>query len=338
MQLKQNKVMKALASFEQDNFLEHMPDGEINVSQEGISDVFASIGQAWTNWRMARINKRPKLSQKDLERISTWGYSVRRQIRKTYAEPRWVSQKMNTDITEIPFEEYSTVFKMVGSKEPATFSNVFDSTIAATKDIFELHEYIEKYIGMLVKDIHDGHSARQIYDSIKRTVGLIGSPTQLIEKRLASLPVLPLNKETKLIEDRRGSVFSIVDSKEPVTPVESLPVMEQREYVGFATRLTAVVTALTENKYFEEEMYFTPEFFAEVMFFEHNGQTYADSWAVDVYNQVKQIAFKERNQEVIEALSPDFWNLAVSDISSEMAALNLDVLSAGVAYLNRHLK
>ena len=338
MMLKRNKISEAISSFEQASFTTHTPDGDITVSQEGIADVFANMGKAWTNWRMARINKRPKLSQKDLEKIRTWAFMVQRQVKKTYGERRWVSQKMRTDITEIPFSEYAQIFKFDGKKDLGTFSDVFDSTISATNEIFEMYSYVEKYMEMISTEIKGSWTATQAYESISKTVGLIGSPRELIEKHLKSLPTLPGNKVTGIVKDRSGDLFSIYTGTETVPEMGPLRPMDETEMVGFSSRINKLIDALCDNNYFDKEVFFTPEYFAETIHYETADAYVHDNSAVRMYYDILKIAYRERNQNVIEALSPDFWNFALTNVSAEMAALNLEILSCGVEYMNRHLK
>jgi len=338
MNLNKSKIGKVIASMEQANFTDESVDGNITVSQEGISDIFSGIGQAWTNWRLARINKRPRLSQKDLEKINTWGYSVSRQINKTYGEKRWVGQKMDENVADIPFAEFSTLMTLAGTGKVATFTQIFEAMVESTDTTFKMFEHIEKYIGMLSKEISDSWTAQRAYDELTKTIALIGTPRQLIEKHLDTMPLLPGNKVI-LIESAAGaSMFTLADSKKPAAVLETLEIMSENDFPGFSRQVIRVLNALTDNNYFKEEFFFEREMFAEIFYYAHSGAVYSERGNETIYEGVLKLAYRNRNTDVIEALSPDFWNLAVSDLIVSMSALNLDVMKAGVAYMNRHLK
>ena len=338
MNLNKSKVGSLIASMEQANFTSETPDGQITVSQEGISDIFSGIGQAWTNWRLARINKRPRLSQKDLERINTWGYSVSRQIRKTYGEKRWVSQKIDNNVADIPFSEFSSIMTLAGTSKVATFTQVFESIVEGTNTTFSMFEHIEKYVGMLSKEINDSFGAQRAYDELSKTISLIGTPRQLIQKHLDTMPLLPGNMVVSVNSVNGASMFTLAESKKPAAIVDTLEIMSENEFSGFSRQVINVLDSLTDNNYFKEELFFTREMFAEIFYYAHNGVSYADRGNEAVYEEVLKLAYRNRNTDIIEALSPDFWNLAVSDLIVTMAELNLDVLKAGIEYMNRHLK
>ena len=69
------------------------PGQNPEVSMEGFTDILNSIKESYAKWRMASINKRPKAAEQLIDKVNVWTFNVNRQLKRTYAEPRWISQK-----------------------------------------------------------------------------------------------------------------------------------------------------------------------------------------------------------------------------------------------------
>lgn len=338
MSIKKNKFSKVLASMESASFTESDIDGDITVSQEGIADVFKGIGQLWTDWRMARINKRPKLSAKELEKIGIWAWSIKRQIKKTYGEKRWVSQKINSEINEIDMSDFAEIMTLANTGKCASFSELNANMIEATENVFSMYEHIEKYISMLSKDINGSFTVDGAYDSIAKTVKMIGSPEQLIARQLETMPALPDNKIIVPVQSSTASSFDLQTSKKPAGEMSTLPALEERDFVGFSERIIALVNSLTDNNFFSDELFISRDLFVEKLYaWDQYGNTYNTSTGDMFYNGIMKKAHRERNTDVIQAMSPDFWNLVVSDLIYGVTAINLQLLKCELEYLNRHL-
>lgn len=338
MKLKKTNVQHVFASLEQAQFTTNEPNGELTISQEGFGDIFKSIGQAWTNWRMARINKRGKVTARDIQALRTWGYSIKRQISRTYGEPRWISQKINPELTEIPMAEYSKLFTLTNQGEIASFTSLTTSMNNATNNVSEMLHGVEKYIGLLAKEIQ-GVSRNRAYDEIAKAVRLLGTPRDFIAREIQNLGDLPNNLELEYTPDSREGLFVFRDAKKPHVEIETLPALEEKDFKAFVNHVYSSIDSLTENNYFDKEVFVEREMFADAFeYVDQEGDRYVDLSDNETYNAALRGAYANRDRDVIEALSPEYWNMTLTSFLADVATLNLELTMAYVEYMNRHLK
>tara|TARA_Y100001956_G_scaffold82973_1_gene107702 strand:- start:112351 stop:113355 length:1005 start_codon:yes stop_codon:yes gene_type:complete len=324
--------------------LEMAPPVRLGVapSTEGISDIFNNIREAFRSFMDKRIMKRGKITERDLNRLMDATRTIRRHVKKTYANERWV---------ELKFQQIET-FTISNQRALYSGDKFLDMGILEISDeIYKLSETLEqatklrsKYIASAIQYIFDANN-----NGIHITKGVLldfysskGNYKDVLKPMERSFPH---NAPMAKFLVHKDGYLNYVDSKKVHTDEISRPGMTVTELQTAGKNLLALLDSVINSYEARWHGIFSEDDISHLVEIGYGEELDLDTGKVnttvyyeDIVPKVVELAKSTGDQDIIAIFSFESWNERHGDAMFHEFDLALEACKVLFESINQHIK